>query len=85
MSSGEQKKKDDTVDTSNNKVTPRSHDPSNYNYSPVMGEKYKWKMDPQIIISAVTSKTQDTISLTPDPTYPLVDPTKSDVQNTMQA
>ena len=36
-----------TVDeTFNNKVTPRSHDPSKYNYNPGMGEKSKWKISP---------------------------------------
>ena len=59
MLSGEQENKYDTDDTSNNKVTPSSHDTSNYNDNPGMGEKYKLKMAPQLIISAVTSKTQD--------------------------
>ena len=56
MASREKNKKDDTNDTSNNYITPSSHDPYKYKYNPGMGEKYKWKMVPQLIISAVTSK-----------------------------
>ena len=47
MSSGERKKADDT------------NDPSKCNDNSGMGESSKWKMEPQLIISAVTSKTQD--------------------------
>ena len=59
MSSVGQKKKYDTNDTSDNKVTPISHDISKYNYNTGMWEKYKWEMAPQLIISVVTSKQQD--------------------------
>ena len=61
MSSGECKNKHDTHYNSNNKVTPSSHDPSNYNDNTGMVEKSKRKMAPQLVISAVTSKTQDEI------------------------
>ena len=47
MSSGERKKGYDT------------NDPPKYNNNSGMGEISKWKMAPHIIISAVTSKTQD--------------------------
>ena len=59
MSSGEQKNKDDTYDTSKNNVTPISHDPSKQNGNPGMGEKSKWKMAPELIISVVISNTKD--------------------------
>ena len=47
MSSGERNKGYDT------------NDPPKYNNNSGMGETSKWKMAPHIIISAVTSKTQD--------------------------
>ena len=63
MSSGERKKKDDTNDTPNNEVATIYHNPSKYNDNPGMGEKSKWKMAPQLIISAVISKTQDDLPI----------------------
>ena len=59
MSSGERKNKDDTDDTSNSKVAPSYHNISKYNKNPGMGEKSNWKISPQLIISAVTYRTQD--------------------------
>ena len=59
MPSGGQKKKYDTNYTPSNEVTLRYHYPSKYNNNTGMGEKFKWKMNPKLIISAVTSKTQD--------------------------
>ena len=63
VSSGEQKKKDDTNDTSNNEVTPIYHYPYEYNDNPGMGDKYKCKMAPQLIMSSVKPKTQDELPI----------------------
>ena len=71
MSSGERKKKDDTDDTSKNEVSPISHNPSKYNDNPVMEEKSKWKMPPQLITSAVTPKTKNKLT-TEKPTSAIV-------------
>ena len=59
MSSGDQKKIYETYDISKNKNNPISHYPSKHIDNPGIGEKSKWKMFPQLIISAVTSKTKD--------------------------
>ena len=59
MSSRDKNNKDDTDDTSNNEVTHISHDPPNYNINPGMGVKSKWKVAPQLIISAAATNTQD--------------------------
>ena len=59
ISSGDRKNKYNNGHTPNNKVTPSSHDPSKNNDNPGIGDKCKWKMDPQLIISAVTSNTQN--------------------------
>ena len=59
MSSGDQKKKDDTNYTSKQNITSISHNAYKYNTNTCMVDKSKCKMAPKLIISAVTSNTQD--------------------------
>ena len=61
MLSGEREKKYDTNDTSNNRVTHICHDTFKYNDNTCIVEKSRWKISPQLIISAVTPKLHDGI------------------------